>query len=285
LNRFAEAEIPVLEPLPKEEQKQEQETSDYTWDHEKDYWAHWSLGFGEKIARSLFGQKEGNENNPGINMKLAKGDLLLEETEADTCIIRAANGEVTLNNGRISKLDLKLMKGNIESESCKPGDDWTIRTNRGNIFISLTGDVVARLDVATRHGDIQSKVPLVRVTRQGPEVWRGGRMVGTVGINPQNKEKIPELNMSTLRGDIKIETQSGAGQQEEKPESPPVPPPPPSPPTKPPAGKKADLYKTQMDILQALREGRINVDEAERLLDNLESRDSAPEIQGFLKNT
>jgi hypothetical protein len=94
-------------------------------------------------------------------------------------------------------------------------------------------------------------------------------MVGTIGTNPKTKEKIPELNVSTLRGDIKIETQSGLSQQMEKPESPPAPPPPPPPSNKPPAGKKPDLYKTQMDILQALSEGRIKIDEAERLLDDL----------------
>jgi len=170
-----------------------------------------------------------------------------------------------MKEGRASNLDLNVIRGDIESDACIPGDDWKIKTHSGDISLSLPSDINARIDAATRHGDVKSVTPLVRVTRQGPEPWHGRRMVGIIGSVPDKKAKVPEIHLSVLRGDIKIETKPASSRATGETEVPEVPPPPPS----------ADSYKTQMAVLEALSEKRITVKEAEKILDSLESKEEA----------
>ena len=271
LRRFSEEEVPEMPPLPDSERKKRRKSlgidiyMDMHW--RKDDWAQWGLDFSEKMVKGFLGQKDGAGKGQGINVKMAKGDFQMEDTNAETCTIRAARSDVKMKGVRISKLDLNVIKGDIKSDSGIPGDDWKIKTHSGDITLSLPCDVNARIDAATRHGDINSVTPLIRVTRQGPEPWHGRRMVGIIGSVPDKKVKIPEIRLSVLRGDIKVETKPVASRyagESEVPE-------PPSPPPPPPAGKTVDSYQTQIDVLKALSEGRITVKKAERILDSLES--------------
>ena len=75
---------------------------------------------------------------------------------------------------------------------------------------------------------------------------------------------MPELHVSTLSGDIEIKTQPTASPYYKKSES--------IQESSTSTGtKKTDAYNSQLDVLTALSEGRINVDEAERLLEGLKS--------------
>jgi hypothetical protein len=138
-----------------------------------------------------------------------------------------------------------------------PAGDWLIRANRGDVRLSLPSDTAARLDLTTRHGDIQSKTPLVRVTRQGPESWHGNRMVGIIGAKTEGK--VPEIDVSTLNGDIEIKTESfespyyNTSEKEQNM-------------TTSPTSQTGAVYNSELEILTALSGGKINVDEAERLL-------------------
>ena len=240
-----------------------------TWG--KEDWAQWGLDLSERMVKGFLGQKGGSGQQRGINIKAAKGDFQIEDTDAETCIIKAARSDAKLKTVRISKLDLNVIRGDIQIDSGIPGKEWKIKTQSGEIALTLPSDINARIDAATRHGDIQSVTPLIRVTRQGPEPWHGRRMVGIVGSVPDKKAKVPEICLSVLRGDIKIETQPAASSYPVKAEVSE----PPSPPSPPPAGSIAESYQTQMAVLEALSEGRITINEAEKILDSLESKEKA----------
>jgi len=157
---------------------------------------------------------------------------------------------------------MKIIAGDIECESILPTGDWNLRANRGDVRLSLPSDTTARLDLTTRHGDIHSKTPLVRVTRQGPESWHGNRMVGSIGAKTESA--VHEIDVSTLSGDIEIQTQQTTSQYYEKSENE-------NPPAAPPVTKSVDVCDTPLAVLTALSEGKISVDEAERLLRELKS--------------
>jgi len=270
LKRINEEEVPEMPPLPEDERKKRRKSSGIYmymgWG--KDDWSQWGLDFSEKMVKGFLGQSGGAGQSQGINLKAARSDFEIEDVDAENCTIRAAKSTVKMKAGRVAKLDLSIIKGDIESDSCIPGDDWKIKTHSGNITLSLPPHVSARIDAATRRGDIESVTSLVRVTRQGPEPWHGRRMVGIVGSAPQKKEKIPEIHLSVLNGDIKIETNPAASRfagETEVPESPPS--------TTPPS--TVDSYETKIAVLEALSEKRITVREAEEILDSLESIEKA----------
>ena len=259
VKRFSEIETPEIPPLPREERHIRMDDPESWEDWGKD-WAQWGGEFGEKFLRRFFGQTTGT--TPGINIQTGKGDLELEEINAKSCVIRAARGDAKLKFGQVGKLNMKIISGDIECESCLPTGDWNIRANRGDIHLSLPADTMARLDVTTRHGDIHSKTPLVRVTRQGPESWNGNRMVGSIGAKTEGT--VPEIDVSTLSGDIEIKTQPTTSQYYEKSKSG-------ESLSAPPTAKKTEVYNNELEILTALSEGKINIDEAERLLRGLKS--------------
>jgi hypothetical protein len=268
LKHFNEEKVPEMPPLPDNERKKRRKSPgniiNMSWG--KEDWSQWGLEFSEKMVKGFLGQKGGAGQHQGINVKVARGDFRIEDTEAETCVIWAARTDVKMKSARISKLDLNVIRGDIESDACIPRDDWKIKTHSGNISLSLPSDITARIDAATRHGDVKSVTPLVRVTRQGPEPWHGRRMVGIIGSVPDKKEKVPEIHLSVLRGDIIIETKPAASRatgDTDIHEAPPAPPPP----------SIVDSYQTQMAVLEALSEKRITVREAEKILDSLESKE------------
>jgi DUF4097 and DUF4098 domain-containing protein YvlB len=231
-----------------------------SWEDWGEGWAQWGAEFGEKFLRGFFGSGTGQKS--GLNIQTGKGDVNLEEINAKSCLIRTGRGDAKLKQGSISNLDMKIMSGDIECESCLPAGNWHLRTNRGDIHLALPADTTARLDLTTRHGDIQSKTPLVRVTRQGPESWHGNRMVGSIGAKSEGK--IPEIDASTLSGDIEIKTQSTSSQYYGKPGNETII-------ITPPISNRTDVYDSPLAVLTALGDGKINVDEAERLLRGLKS--------------
>jgi hypothetical protein len=259
LKHFVETETMEIPPLPREERHVRMDDP-ASWEDWGESWAQWRGEFGENFLKRFFGQIPGTTT--GINIQVGKGDIKLEEINAKSCVIRAARGDAKLKQGRIGNLDMKIINGDIECESCLPTGDWNLRANRGDVRLSLPSDTTARLDLTTRHGDIHSKTPLVRVTRQGPESWHGNRMVGSIGAKTESA--VHEIDVSTLSGDIEIQTQQTTSQYYEKSENE-------NPPAAPPVTKSVDVCDTPLAVLTALSEGKISVDEAERLLRELKS--------------
>jgi hypothetical protein len=256
MRHFTETDTPTIPPLPREEHHISIEEPESWGDWEE--WADWGGEFGEKFLRKFFGETGGSGR--GINIQVGKGDVELEDINIKSCFIRAARGDARIKQGQIGTFDIKIMAGDIGCESCLPAGDWLIRANRGDVRLTLPADTTARLDLTTRHGDIQSKTPLVRVTRQGPESWHGNRMVGTIGVKTEGK--VPEIDVSTLNGDIEIKTESARSQyynNSEKEKNM----------TTGPASPTGTVYNSELEILTALSDGKINVVEAERLLREL----------------
>jgi hypothetical protein len=268
VRNFVETAVPEKPPKPKELYLEKGVTSAKFPEWTIDDWAGWGLDIGGKVLRKIFDTTENAGNKPGVSLKIARGDVKIQVMETLSCVVRSARGDVTIGDGRISGLDINVVRGDIHLNSCIPTGEWNVRTNRGDIkFVSVPG-VAARLNVTTRVGDIHSSIPLVKVTRQG-SAWRGGRMVGTIGAAVGTKEKIPEVRFSTLKGDIHIESGSedtdySARLLTVKKPSPPEPPVPPksSPNTR-------ESYRTPMEVLEVLSQGRISIDEAEKLLDDM----------------
>jgi hypothetical protein len=258
MRHFTETATPEIPPLPREEHHISIEEPESWGDWEE--WADWGGEFGEKFLRKFFGETGGS--NRGINIQVGKGDVNLEDIDIKSCYIRTAQGDARIKQGRIGAFDMKIISGDIVCESCLPAGDWLIRTNRGDVRLSLPSDTAARFDLTTRHGDIQSKTPLVRVTRQGPESWHGSRMVGTIGNKTEGK--IPEIDVTTLNRDIEIKTESSRSPYyniSEKEQNM----------TTNPASQTGAVYNSELEILTALSDGKINVDEAERLLRELKN--------------
>ena len=253
MRHCTEIDTPAIPPLPRGEHHISIEEPESWGDWEE--WAEWGGEFGEKFLRKFFGETDGSGR--GINIQVGKGDVNMEDIDIKSCYIRAARGDARIKQGRIGAFDMKIVAGDIGCESCLPAGDWLIRANRGDVRLSLPSDTAARLDLTTRHGDIQSKTPLVRVTRQGPESWHGSRMVGTIGAKTEGK--VPEIDVSTLNGDIEIKTESfespyyNTSEKEQNM-------------TTSPTSQTGAVYNSELEILTALSDGKINVDEAERLL-------------------
>jgi hypothetical protein len=261
---FVETEVPEKPPQPEETISEKPVTSAKFPDWGKDDWANWGLDIGQKVFRKIFDQTEDGGKNPGISLKIAKGNLSLRDMEAQKCVVRSARSDAVISGGRISNLDINLARGNIACDSCVPDGEWNLQANNGNISLSVIPDVIARLNASTRSGEINSSVPLVKVTRQGPGAWHGGRMVGTLGTPSEAKEKIPEIRLMSLKGNINIDAASAKGKYHGRPPAPRTP----SPPSRP--SRKARItYKTPVEVLEALSKGRISVDDAESILDNL----------------
>ena len=260
-------------------------------------WADWGMEFGEK-ARA-WGQQFGQfldhmgwmPHKTGISLQIGKGDIRFEDIQAGACLIKLSKGNAVLERGLINELNIFLSHGNLDCKSILPAGDWLIEASHGNIHLSLPSDTQARLDVATRQGDIHSEIPLVRVARPGPEARFGGRMVGTIGAIDDISS---QLSLAASHGNIDIDVQQAkspyprkapqhqTSQKVEEPSSQPsVENPatdePVAPPGLPIVEKNIGVPDTtqpevdpRLAILQALRDGSISVDEAEQLLLKLE---------------
>ncbi|HVN55672.1 MAG TPA: DUF4097 family beta strand repeat-containing protein [Anaerolineaceae bacterium] len=242
----------------------------------------WGLKFGR-----MFAPMGRMVPNAGISIQLAKGDVTVERIHADSCSVAISRGNLKIQHGTVKDLALTNSHGDIECSAVLPAGSWEFQSNHGDLRIDLPADAQARIDAATRNGDIRSDIPLVRVPRPGPESRRGARMVGTVG---QSRGEGAQISLLSNHGQIKIGLLKTASEYSARPE-----PPQEVEKTIEPIAEgvavEADrpevhhepgqtagrterapenaLHQSQLLILQALRDGAISVEEAERLLNSL----------------
>jgi hypothetical protein len=255
-------------------------------------WENWGEGLGEKIGwwamdlSRFFERSSFLEKNPGLSVQTGSGDVELEDIEARACFLRLSRGNLKLDRAYLNNAEINLSRGNIECKSIVPMGDWILKTIRGNIQLSIPSNVGARLDMATRNGNIHSEIPVVRVTRQGPESYGGQRMVGTIG--PDTGGNVPELRLAAIHGNIEIVSQSPVNINLSGPESEDAPAPLSDVPiflpavsstisSQPRLGPNENketaasvltepASDTRLEILKALSQGKISVSEADRLL-------------------
>ena len=271
-------------------------------------WKDWGLQIGDqaRVWARQFGhfwnQFEWQWPKSGVNLRTGKGDIHLSGIEARSCRVRASSGDLQFEGGAVTNLSASTSRGDLAVLSVYPGGAWELQSTHGDLRLGLPADAQARLDAATRQGDVRSEIALVRVARPGPESRHGGRMVGSLGPSEGARATI---GLQTLRGDIDIRLwppsrqpapppSAAAAEQNREPEPAatgpepagptaagivdlarqPVADPAPAPASgaaAPTAAEPAQAVPAApadpaMTILQALSEGKISVDEAERLL-------------------
>lgn len=269
------------------------------WEEYGREWEEWGERFGEQVshwAENLSnsfasGFKFGSDDAPrgdGLHVRLGSGDVQLEEIDALVVSARVGSGDVQIEQGRIAELDLENSRGDIQIEGVLPTAAWELVTRHGDLQLVLPGDTYARIDAATRHGEIECDAPLVRVGRPGPGSKHGGRMVGTIG---DGQGEPVDIHLESQHGDIQIELErrasrfqgqaapqqaarTGRATDESRPATD-------SPreaasvadaaePTDSnPSRERAQTYDSQFAVLQALQAGEISVAEAEMLLRSL----------------
>lgn len=272
IRRFIQSEMPELsdrnreDPLPS---NRENHGNGPGWLlRSENEWEDWGEDLGEKIGRwatgvgswfAHFGVDRTTGKDAGLNLQTAAGNIKVDDIEARAGIIRLIKGNLQMAGVDIENLEINLTSGNIEGKSVMPSGNWKIKSVRGNVHFSLPEDIRLRLDMATRSGNIYSEIPLVRVARQGPESCSGSRMVGTIGTYIEGK--MPELHISAVRGNIDIKPGGPVGSRSA------------ADPIKngPVTTSQAGGYDDRLKILTSLQEGKISIDEADRLLRSLDS--------------
>jgi hypothetical protein len=248
----------------------------YGWKSDRE---EWGRDLGEKIGwwaldpGRFFENVKFPEKDTGLNLQMGDGNIEIEDIEASVLIMKLGRGNLKMKDIRVSSMAANLTCGDMDGKSIIPAGDWTIKTTKGNVRFSLPSNIGVRLDMATRYGNIESEIPLVRVARQGPESFTGMRMVGFTG---PGESDIPQLQITAGHGNIKIEsgppihtffarpvtpeeqssqTRVNQASELQSPQEPVVQPP---------------ACNTPLAILQALQEGRISMAEADQLLRSLE---------------
>ena len=142
-----------------------------------------------------------------------------------------------------------------------------MRTGKGDLSVRIPARA-ARVEAATRHGDISSDLPQVKAARPGPASQRGGRTISVLGDEPR-----AEILLETGHGDISVRL-AGAPLQapattewihavaELVPAAPAI--------RTPTIVQQADPKATALAVLESLSRGELSVTEAEALLRSLE---------------
>ncbi len=298
---FRQSDAPEKPPRPAESSAGTPPAEDFStsiwpskdwWYWDTEQWTEWGLQFGEKASAWALQFSQafdplawGTPLTAGLSLRLVNGNARLDNIQAQGCAIWLGKGDVRLQEGRIERLRASTSHGNLVCLSVWPGEEWKLRTRHGNLHLTLPANVQARIDAATRHGEVRSATPLVRVARPGPESHHGSRMVGTLG---SLEGKPAHISLASSNGDVAIELgpakviYAAAPQPQAQPSA--ASPRPAEPEDAAPAvetgqqsGQAAESPAPANDdalmaVLVALSEGSINADEAEQLISSLESQ-------------
>jgi len=133
------------------------------------------------------------------------GDLLATDLEGVNLQGFTRHGEIVVG-GRLIGAKVKTGHGDIVCRLVAAEGDHELHTGRGSISLDLREGVAARIDASTRHGGIDSNLPLVRVGTSGPEGIFGQRLVGTAAGAAGPTAKISLL---TRYGDVRVFRRGG----------------------------------------------------------------------------
>lgn len=238
------------------------------WDSFYMPWQEWAAGAVYVDRLMPLWEKWGHFLAAGskkLSVYLGRGSAVIDGAVTSDCHVTVAKGNVYLDGGRLGHLEVYVAHGDVE---CRSGlsarSAWSIDTSHGDIELSLPADAEARLDAATRHGEIRSDFPLVRTSRPGPESRFGGRMVGAVGRG----ENPSEIDLSVMRGDIRIRAAAAAQQPKQAEQAAgPVHTETAAAPLQASGGNTRSGADPELAILESLSKGEITVEEAARLLE------------------
>lgn len=241
-----------------------------------------------KISRWLAPEEASHQ------IKTGSGDVTMRQGQAHKLEVQIGRGDCAMQQAKLAWLDAHSGMGDLNLAGDPLGGQWVARAGKGDLALMLTTNAAARIEAATRHGQISSDLPQVKVARPGPASPHGGRSIMLVGEEPR-----AEIKLETYKGDITVRTGERGTLMTTLPtrvtvEAPPAPPTPPSapfppfptfppiPPTPPSApfppisptlptpAAPAVSKLTAMEVLESLERGEINAEEAEALLWALE---------------
>jgi hypothetical protein len=152
-----------------------------------------STGSGEMKALGVSGAWSFRSGAGDIKVRV-RGEAMLD-------VVTGA-GDVEITSGSLSRLSLQSGSGDIDCSSLLAGPRHQVSTGHGDITVAIAERPGARLQILTRHGDVDSEYPLVMVGKQGRHSADGGRYVGNIG------DSAIDVELRTQSGDIKIKRRS-----------------------------------------------------------------------------
>jgi hypothetical protein len=272
IKNYNEVEVSTAAPLPAVFERSEFMNEDQDQTEDQDFWENWGKELGVRIkdwainSQQLFNSAIESEQTLGLSLKLIRGDIKLDNCFFRSCEISGHKGDLKIEKGQAGLLQAVINKGKIEVAAAMNGADWNLKNHVGDISLKLDPRTAARMDMATRFGSIRSEIPLVRVARQGPCGFHSARMVGLLGAEGGDKTAV--LKLVTVHGNIEIKAQhfdqtslnNNTGSANAL-----------------PTGEIVDQevsanFKTPLEVLQALSEKRISVEQADLLLRDYSSQ-------------
>ena len=180
-------------------------------------------GRGEVMVQSGLGRICLADVTGKIEAQTGKGSISLDRVFGNANV-RTGFGEIRVRAARSLAVEAKTGKGELEfagdfesiqaqsgfggvvirAEDLRGAVDVT--TGHGGIEVDLATGIAIRIDAASRRGNVESQVPLVRVGQPGPEGFFSQRMVGTLGEGDVKKN----MRLRSGAGNIEIRTWSAA---------------------------------------------------------------------------
>ncbi len=210
----------------------------------------------------------------GNRVKTGSGDITISQAQVQELELSTGRGDSSLRQVAVRTLRVQSGAGNVAIAGDPLGGQWDVRSAKGDLSLTLTATVAARVEAATRHGNLRSNLPQVRVARPGPASQFGGRSILVIGEEPR-----AEIRLDTIKGDLSVQIDGAASVaapvavqehrvlvQMEGPRGAGI------EPYAAPAAviEAAPAQSTALSVLESLARGEISVDEAEALLKALE---------------
>jgi DUF4097 and DUF4098 domain-containing protein YvlB len=201
-------------------------------------------------------------------IRTGSGDVSVSRAQAPSLEVHTGRGDCAFDKITVADLRVHSGSGDVALDGDPATGKWDVRTGKGDLNVRIPARA-ARIEAATRHGDISSDLPQVKAARPGPASQRGGRFISVMGDEPR-----AEILLDTGHGDISVRLAVAPLQAPATTEwaiAEPV-----SVPVVPVAQKtsiatpQADTKATALAILESLSRGELAVDEAEALLRSLE---------------
>ncbi|MBE2234592.1 MAG: DUF4097 family beta strand repeat protein [Anaerolinea sp.] len=200
-------------------------------------------------------------------VKTGAGDIAASQVQTPSLEASIGRGDCSLRQAAVQTLRVQCGVGDCTVAGDPLGGQWDVRSGKGNLTLTLATAAAARIEAATRHGNLHSNLPQVKVARPGPASQFGGRTILVVGEEPR-----AEIRLDTIKGDISVRADGLASAQVAAPE----------PRVVTPAASVIELPapaaapepvsdpNTALNVLESLARGEISVDEAEMLLRSLD---------------
>ncbi len=235
---------------------------------------HMTTGAGETVVEHW---QAGGANTHQI--KTGSGEVVLNDAQAQSLEVTTGRGDCALRQVALRSLRGRTGYGDFTIEGDPLGGQWTVRTGKGALALTLPATAPARVEAATRHGSVRSDLPQVKVARPGPVSQHGGHTIMVIGEEPR-----AEIRLETVKGDISVRAAGSTamvvpGAIEGQPATQLMPPlavrvEPPAPPAL--TAKPGPERNTALTVLESLARGEISMDDAETLLKSLEKLRAIP---------